>query len=67
MAIRFGVSDQLVSSDLFSHHGGGGAEDGAPEGEGGRIDRTRRAKQAQTIDSKMIAVSQAAVGTVDSK
>jgi len=35
VAIRFGTSGQLGSSNLLFGHGGGGAEEVAEEGEGG--------------------------------
>jgi hypothetical protein len=41
VAICFGASDQLVSSDLLSTHGTGGREETAQEGEGERGGRRR--------------------------
>jgi hypothetical protein len=61
VAIRFGTSAQLVRSGLFSCHGGGDMEEVTEEGEGARRCRTRQA------DRNTIAISQAAIGTVDSK
>jgi hypothetical protein len=52
---------------FFSRHGADGAEEVAEEGEGIRRDRSRQAKKAQPVDRKTIAISQAAVGTADSK
>ena len=67
VAIRFGTSAQLVRSDLLSYHGGGSMEEVTEEGESARRCRTRQVKQAQPADRNTIAISQAAVGAVDSK
>jgi post-segregation antitoxin (ccd killing protein) len=66
VVIRFGASAQLVSSDLLSCHNDGGAEV-SRERESARRDRTQQAKQTQWADPNKVAISQAAVGTVDSK
>jgi hypothetical protein len=47
VAIRFGASAQLVSSDLLLCHGNGGGGEGAQERDRVQIDRTRQAKQVQ--------------------
>ena len=64
IAIGCGASVQLFSHDLLLCHSGGGTEEVAWEREGDRSDRTRRARQAQPADLNMIAISQAAAGTV---
>jgi len=67
VAIRFSTSAQLVRSDLLSYHGSSSMEEVAEEGESARRCRTRQVKQAQPADRNTIAISQAAVGAVDSK
>jgi hypothetical protein len=62
---HFSVSDQLVSSDLFSAHGSGSREEMAQEGDRGG--RTQRAKRVQPINLKTIVVLQTKGGTVNSK
>jgi hypothetical protein len=67
VAILFSASAQLVSSDLLSCHGGGGAEEAAVEREGARRERSRQAKQAQPADLNTTFISQEAVGTANFK
>jgi hypothetical protein len=51
VVIRFGANDQLVSSNLLSSHRSDGGEEMVQKGEGGRGEKTPRAKRAQSIDS----------------
>ena len=67
VAILFSASAQLVSSDLLSCHGGGGAEEAAVEREGAQRESDRDKQNKRSRQTQTTFISQEAVGTANFK
>ena len=63
----FSLSSVIFFLTMAVGREGRGAEEVVQKGGHIQIDRARQAKQTQRPDPDMIAISQAAAGTVDSK